>query len=102
MLNCKKEIDADSRFIIYSAAGKAVNFAFVLSHLKNEELLRCVDVSSYKSGKFMEASGARVLAIDELESQIRKIDVLFILNPSHEAFATSKFPIASLERVYEI
>lgn len=76
--------------IVYSAAGKAINFSYAATMSGLFENITSLDISENKHGKFMECSGVQVLSLDEFCRGNTLAAGVVILNREHEVYARKK------------
>ena len=91
------QVVMSSTLVVYSAAGKGINFSYAAETSDLFASIIAVDISENRQGKFMECSGVPILSLDEFSKTNNLTAGVVILNKEHEGYArnrldrTSKF-----------
>jgi hypothetical protein len=76
--------------VVYSAAGKGINFSFAAENSDLFVSIITVDISENRHGKIMECSGVQVLSLDEFSKTNNLTAGVVIFNKEHEEYARNR------------
>lgn len=80
----------NSTLVVYSGAGKGINFSYAAQISGLFASIIAVDVSENRHGKFMECSGVQILSLDEFSKTNNLTAGVVILNREHAKYAQSR------------
>jgi hypothetical protein len=89
-LNQISQLDLNSTLVVYSAAGKGINFSFAAENSDLFVSIITVDISENRHGKIMECSGVQVLSLDEFSKTNNLTAGVVIFNKEHEEYARNR------------
>jgi hypothetical protein len=89
-LNQISQLVMNSTLVVYSAAGKGINFSYAAEISGLFVNIIAVDVSENRHGKFMECSGVQILSLDEFSKTNKSTAGVVILNKEHWGYARNR------------
>jgi hypothetical protein len=95
-LNQISDLVMNSTLVVYSAAGRGINFSYAAEISGLFVSIIAVDVSENKCGKFMECSGVQVLSLDEFSKTNNFKAGVVILNKEHRGYARNRLDHTNL------
>jgi hypothetical protein len=95
-LNQISRLVMNSTLVVYSAAGKGVNFSYAAEISGLFVSIIALDVSENRHGKFMECSGVQVLSLDEFSKTNNFKAWVVILNKEHRRYARNRLDRTNL------
>jgi hypothetical protein len=95
-LNQISQLVMNSTLVVYSAAGKGINFSYAAEISGLFVNIIAVDVSENRHGKFMECSGVQILSLDEFSKTNNFKAWVVILNKEHRRYARNRLDRTNL------